>query len=214
MFFLQSFITIFSIVNPVGAIPIFVSLTSDLDARDSRRTAMVASLCLFLCLSIFAFAGRLILGTFGIQLAAFRAGGGVLLLLMALNMLSASTSRVKQSPAELAEAMDRDSVGVVPLGIPLLAGPGAISTAIVLQEGAESLAQSAMLLGAIGLTALLAVVLLSAGAPIAKLLGRTGINVATRIMGLLLAAMAIQFLASGLGELLPGLMGLAGEPAV
>ncbi len=203
--FLTSFVALLAIVNPIGIVPIFLTLTSGDSENDRRHTAHLSALSVGIILLLAAFAGEAILGFFGIGLPSFRVGGGILVLLMAISMLQAKQSRLRQSPSEAEYAEDKENVAVVPLAIPLMAGPGAISLAIIHGHQAVSLQNKFMLGGSIVAVALVALVSLSLAKPIGKALGVTGLNIATRIMGLILASIGVQMIAQGLLILLPGL---------
>jgi len=205
----QSFRTIaglLAILNPLGAIPIFLGLTLDQSPSQRRHTARLAALSVAAVLIVAAWAGESILGFFGVRIASFRIGGGILILLMAISMLTARTSGAKHTAEEAEEAEAKDSVGVVPIGIPLLAGPGAISLVIVDAQAADS-AGRFILSGIILLVAAIAWCTLLVANPIGRMLGQTGINIFTRLMGLLLAAVAVEYIAVGLLELFPALAG-------
>ncbi|MGA2151986.1 MAG: YchE family NAAT transporter [Geobacteraceae bacterium] len=193
------------IVNPVGVIPIFVSLTSDQPPQVRQRTARVAALSVGMVLITSCLLGESFLHFFGVSIASFRVGGGLLLLLMAISMFNAQQSGSKYLPEESREAGEKPDIAVVPLSVPLLAGPGAISTIIIYSNQAESWSHSAILIAIISIVALTVWVVLSMAVPAVKMLGKTGINIVTRLMGLLLAAIAVEFIANGLGQLLPGL---------
>ncbi|MFO7588495.1 MAG: NAAT family transporter [Gemmatimonadota bacterium] len=200
----RSFAGLLAILNPIGAVPIFLGLTLGHGPTQRRRAARHAALAVAVVLVAVVWAGEGILGFFGVRIASFRVGGGILILLMAISMLQARTSPSKQTREEAEEAGTRDSVGVVPVGVPLLAGPGAISLVIVD-------AQQAAMTGRLVLSATIVIVaaiawgaLLAAG-PIGRVLGRTGINIFTRLMGLLLAAVAVEYIATGLLGLFPAL---------
>ena len=193
------------IVNPVGVIPIFVSLTSDQPPQVRQRTARVAALSVGMVLIASCLLGESFLHFFGVSIASFRVGGGLLLLLMAISMFNAQQSGSKYLPEESREAGEKPDIAVVPLSVPLLAGPGAISTIIIYSNQAESWSHSAILIAIISIVALTVWIVLSMAVPAVKMLGKTGINIVTRLMGLLLAAIAVEFIANGLGQLLPGL---------
>lgn len=205
----QSAIALFVVANPIGVVPIFISLTNNQTEQETKRTARVASATAAIVLVASVFAGRPMLEFFGISLPSFSVGGGILILLMAIAMLQARTSRASHTPEEAQEAAEKDDVSVVPLGIPLIAGPAAISTVIIYANRATSWGDKLFLVlisivfaGAVWLALILA-------EPIKKVLGKTGINIVTRLLGLVLAAIAIEFIARGLGQLLPGLLGNA-----
>lgn len=196
-----------AILNPLGAIPVFISLTMGWDAATRMRTARIAAVATGLVLSTAALAGDRILAFFGISIAAFRVGGGILVLLMAIHMMQAKRSGARQTPEETEAAAEKDSVAVVPLAIPLLAGPGAISTVILNAHQTQGFLGFVMLGGIIWLMAGAVYLALTAAVPVARRLGVLGINITTRILGLLLAAIAVEFIADGLKELFPLLAG-------
>ena len=171
------------------------------------RLARIVALTVFLVLAGALFLGELLLAWVGISIAAFMVGGGILLLLHAVSMLQARTSSLRQTPEETMEASERHAIGVVPIGIPLLAGPGAISSVIIYAHQASGgIFGFIMLL--IPITAVCAVVWVTflLAQPIATRIGHTGLNILTRLMGLLLAAMAVEIVARGLIRLFPGLV--------
>jgi multiple antibiotic resistance protein len=156
-------------------------------------------------MTISAVAGEAVLSLFGIGIPEFHVGGGILLLLIAVSMLNARMSGARHTLEENSEAQLRDEIGVVPIGIPLLAGPGAISTAIIYAHKGHGWVDMLVLLGEIWLVAALVWIALLAGDRLMKVLGQTGLNIASRIMGLLLAAISVGFVTQGLKVLLPGL---------
>jgi len=188
---------LFAIMNPIGATPIFLELTDGQSVAERRQTAFTAALAVAVILIVSAWVGTYVLQFFGISLAAFRVGGGILILLMAIDMLNARPSRIRRTEEEKVEAQDHESVAVVPLAIPLLAGPGAISTVILNAHTLAALPQRIILTAIIiGVSATIWLALTLA-IPIGKLLGKTGNNILTRIMGLILAAIAVEFIITG-----------------
>ncbi len=201
-------LALFAIVDPVGMIPIFLLATRGFSQAQSRDAARIAALTVLGVLTLFAYLGEPMLEFFSIRLAAFSVAGGLLLLLLALSMVQAHVSPQRQTEDEAAEAGERNAVGVVPLGVPLLAGPGAITHVIVAAGPAQgSVVQLSLLLIPVALVALSVWLAFRAAPLIARHLGRTGIHVVTRLMGLIIAAISIEMIASGLGELFPGLLG-------
>ena len=199
------FAGLLAIVNPIGAIPVFISLTAGLSQHERERTARLSASAVAVVLLAALFTGEAILGFFGISIASFRVGGGVLLLLIAVSMMHARISHAKQTDEEVQDAAEKESVAVVPLAIPLLAGPGSISTIIVYAHR-NSVGGHYVVLGfEIVLVSLLVWGVFRMAPVLSDRLGRTGINVLTRIMGLILAAIAVEFMANGLRQLLPGL---------
>ena len=199
------FIGLFAVLNPLGVIPIFIGLTASHPSLDRVKTGTSAAWTCGAVLVVSLLVGNLILAFLGISLASFRVGGGILILLMALSMLHAKTSPAKQTSTEAREANEKESIGVVPLGIPLLAGPGSISTVIVFAGRTDAWLHKLVLCGGVVILALIVWLILRSGPLIAKMLGGIGINIATRIMGLTMAALGVEFIASGVKILLPGL---------
>jgi multiple antibiotic resistance protein len=201
-FAVTAFTSIFSIVDPFAALPVYLALT----ARDSpaRRSgiALRASLTCLTVLCVFAAGGSLLFRFFGITIPAFRVAGGILLFTVALEMMQAKPSGTRSTKEETEEGAAREDVGVMPVGVPLLSGPGAIASAMVLSQQAKTPLQTGAVFGAIGLTAALTWLVLRFADPVARVLGRTGLNLATRIMGLILAATAVQFVIDGVQEAL------------
>lgn len=196
---------IFAILNPLGTIPIYLSLMAGRSSAEMYRTTLKASIAVAVILTIAVWAGDAMLTFFGIGIPAFRIAGGLLVLLIAIAMFGAKTSPARHTDAEQVEAEAKIDISVVPLAIPLLAGPGAISLVIVDAHQAGSLPEKlAFNLGILGVAGIVWVVLRLAE-PIGARLGTGGLNIATRVMGLILAAMAVQFMADGMLELFPGL---------
>lgn len=205
--YLKFFAALLAIINPVGAIPIFINLTADKDEGGRNKNGFMASISMGIILIVVLFSGDAILRFFGISVGSFRVAGGILILLMAISMLHAKISHVKQTEEEGLDSAERNSVAVVPLGTPLLAGPGAISTVILYAQRYTSVVHYLYLLGVIVLLACLTFLLFRLAPTIARLLGKTGINVVTRLMGLIMAAVGVEFIANGLKQLLPVLGG-------
>jgi multiple antibiotic resistance protein len=202
--YLRFLVTLTAVLDPFLAVPIFLTLTAWQDARSRKALVTAVALTVFAVLTVAALLGDNILRVVGASLAAFRVGGGLVLLLMALAMLNAQAGGVRQSKEEAAELESGDVSGVVPLAVPLLAGPGAISTTILAAEKGGA-AHLGAILGCIALVAAMTWIVLQAAHVIGARMGTTGLNVATRLLGLLLAALAIQTMAEGLRELFPGL---------
>jgi len=201
--YLKFLAALISIVNPIGAIPVFIKLTESQLPADRRRTCLRSSVTTALVLLISLAIGEAILAFFGITIASFRVGGGILIMLIALAMLHAQTSQTRHTEEEMQDSLERDTVGVVPLGIPLLAGPGAISTIILHAQRYASFAHYLILAAEIMVVAAAVWLCLRSASPLATLLGRTGINIVTRIMGLIMTAVGVEFIASGLKQLFP-----------
>lgn len=199
------FVGLLAIVNPIGAIPVFISFTADQSDAQRRRTCTQAAVTAALVLSTALLMGEALLAFFGITPASFRVGGGILLLLIAISMMHARLSRAQHTREEAQDAAERESVGVVPLGIPLLAGPGAISSVILDAHRSNEVVHYAVLWAEILLVSALVWLFFRAAHLIGAALGRTGINVVTRLMGLIMASIAVEIMAVGLKQLFPGL---------
>ncbi|OIQ64238.1 hypothetical protein GALL_542130 [mine drainage metagenome] len=198
-------IALLAIVNPLGIIPFFILFTANFSAEQKKKTIIVSSISAFLVIALSTLIGADLLHFFGISIASFQVGGGMLLLLSSINMLNATTGAAKSTSDEVEEAADRASVAVVPLTIPLLTGPATISTVIIYASNTKSLWQHAVLIGYGVVVAVAAALCFLAAEPIARFLGKTGINVMTRLMGLILAALSIEMMSDGLLKLFPGL---------
>ncbi|HSI94974.1 MAG: MarC family protein [Methylophilaceae bacterium] len=197
-------IALFAIVNPIGTVPIFVAATEGWPSIDRSRTVRTIALTVFTVLSVAVFIGDKILTFFGISIPSFQVGGGILLLLMAISMMHGKAISDRQTVEEAQAAIDREAVAIVPLSIPLLAGPGAISSVIITAEQSGGFWGHLMLVIPVFVVAASTWAILSLSMAIANRLGAVGIIIVTRLMGLILAAMAIEFMTQGLGSLFPG----------
>lgn len=198
-------VALLAIVNPIGVVPFFIHFTQHLNAEQRRRTIRVSSFSAFVVIAVSALAGLQVIEFFGISLASFQVGGGTLLLISALQMLNAQPAETrKEDVAEGAQKADAgDSIAVVPLTIPLLTGPATISTMVIYADKTRHWWELMALVGfgvVVGAATFLA---FSAAGRIERLLGQTGINVMTRLMGLILAALAVEIMADGLIKLFP-----------
>ena len=193
--------SIFFLVDPFAALPTFLAVTEGDDANRRRKTAWKASLTTLVVLSAFAVAGQYIFRMFGITLPAFEIAGGIILLLIGLDMLAAKRSPTQESTEEATEARVKEDAGIVPLGIPMLAGPGAITSVMVLVGQAQTRWQMAAILIAILITAAICYLVLGNSARVARVLGDTGVRILVRIMGLLLVALAVQYFVNGMVDL-------------
>jgi len=195
--------SIFFLVDPFAAIPSFLAITEDAEPKRRKRMARKAALTCFIVLTSFALGGQLIFRMFGITLPAFEVAGGLILLLIGLDMLQAKRSPTQEALGDTEEAAAKEDAGIVPLGIPMLAGPGAISTVMVLVGQVPVLWHWEMgaVLGSIALTSLASFWVLAGAMRVRQVLGETGIRILVRIMGLLLVALAMQFFVNGLTDL-------------
>jgi multiple antibiotic resistance protein len=202
---LKPLIALLAIVNPIGVLPFFIHFTANLSREQRRRTIRVSAFSAFVVIAVSAVAGLKVIEFFGISLASFQVGGGCLLLISSLAMLNAQPAETK--PGDIDDGREKvdagASIAVVPLTIPLLTGPATISTVVIYAEKTRHLWELGVLVGYGVVIGLVTWLVFSASGRIAKVLGRTGINVMTRLMGLILAAMAVELLADGLTKLFP-----------
>lgn len=198
-------LTLFSILDPFAAIPLFLLLTGDRSRLERRATARTAALGVFAMLMVAGFSGDLILRLLGASLPAFQVGGGIVLFLMSLSMINAKLGPQRQTQEETDEATDRSAVGVVPIAMPLLVGPGSISATIIHMERGNGIEHKGLTVAILALICLAVWLVLQLARPIGDRLGTTGLNILNRIFGLLLAAVAVQIFANGLRGLFPAL---------
>jgi multiple antibiotic resistance protein len=203
--YLKIFISLIAIVNPLGAIPIYVDLIKGMADQERHRIINVVATTVGLILLASLLFGEAILQFFGITIHSFRVGGGILLLLMAISMLHAKVSAITQTQEEAEESRDKESIAIVPLSIPLLAGPGGISTVVIAGHRASGMGHYAVIAVEIVVLSLILWTVLRLAPLISKHISATGINISTRIMGLILAAIAVEFIANGLKGLFPAL---------
>ena len=200
-------VTLLAIVNPLAIVPFFIHYTQGFTRAQRRETIWTASFAAFVVIASSALLGIQLLDFFSISLASFQVGGGMLLLTSAINMLNAQPAEAKPHTREMEEGAAKAAMGasiaVVPLTIPLLTGPATISTVVIYAEKAKTFWQLATLVGYGVVIGLATAVCFALADPIARVLGRTGINVMTRLMGLILAALAVEVMTDGLHKLFP-----------
>lgn len=195
------------ILDPFAAVPVFLGLTADHSPAERARVARIVALSVGVVLVLAALSGEQILRAMGTSLASFRVGGGIVLLLMALAMLRGQPDNLRATPGEARAAADRQSVALVPIAIPLLAGPGSISTVIIQMHRSTAPHHQALVVGCILLVCVLLWAVLRLAAPIGSALGPIGLNVLNRLFGLILTAIAVEIMANGLRVLFPLLGG-------
>ena len=204
---LKPLVTLLAIVNPLAIIPFFIHYTQHFTEEQRRNTVRISSISTFVVIAVSALLGLHILEFFGISLASFQVGGGMLLLISAMNMLNAQPAEAKTTTHELEDGAEKAAMGasiaVVPLTIPLLTGPATMSTVVIYAEKAKTVLQLWTLVGYGVIVALATALCFSMAQPIARALGKTGINVMTRLMGLILAALAVEVMSDGLTKLFP-----------
>ena len=195
-FALLSFTSFFTLINPLGVMPIFMTMTAELDKAHRIKTAQKASLVAFITILFFAFSGQLLFNFFGISVHSLRIVGGVIFFLMGMDMLQARLGRVKVKESEVKSYIN--DISITPLAIPMICGPGAITNSIILMEDASSVPLKLVLLASVFLVMLVTYLVLYSSARIVKVLGETGNNVLMRIMGLIVMVIAVEFFFSGL----------------
>lgn len=206
-YLLKVAVALFAIVNPVGSLPVFISATNGWKKAERSRTARTVALTVLIVLGVASFIGDGVLDFFGISIPSFQAGGGILLLLISISMMHGKQGGTRQTAEEAQTMAEREVIAIVPLSIPLLAGPGAISSMIITAQQHPGLWGHLSLLLPIALVALSVWGLLSLADVVTGFLGTIGINIVTRLMGIILAAMAVEFIAHGLIGLFPVLAG-------
>ena len=206
--FTTAFITFVVIIDPPGCAPIFASLTSGTDQSHRRKMAIRSSLVAWCILLFFALLGEPLLDTLGISLSAFRLAGGIMLFIIALEMVfEKRTERREERAKEIEGTPEAEDISVFPMAIPMIAGPGSIATIMLLCARANGLAEGAVVLAAMTTVILLTLLSLLAAGPLMKLIGAKLEGMITRILGVILAALAAQFVLDGLERSLPGLAG-------
>ncbi len=201
-FFSKCFPSILSIVDPLALVPIYLAMVGGEARAEQRRVAMRATVTMTIVLATFATGGEVLFHFFGITIPAFKIAGGVLLFFNALEMIHAKALESRATAEEQSEAKTRADVAIIPLGIPLLSGPGAIATATMWSTRARTIADRLALYGSILAVAMVTIVALFFASGLVRLFKQTGINIATRVMGLILAATAAQFVVDGVREIL------------
>jgi multiple antibiotic resistance protein len=204
-FSLLSLSAVFFVVDPMGALPVFVAMTQRDTEEKRRQMARRASITAFVILTLFAVAGTVIFRLLGVTLGAFKVAGGILLLLTSIEMLTAKQARTRIIPEEQQEGTDKDDVAIFPLAIPLLAGPGAIATVTALMGRAGRTLFMVPVIVSIAITCVASYAMLRAASRISSLLGVTGLNVMNRVIGLIIGAIAVQFVFDGLKDTFPRL---------
>jgi multiple antibiotic resistance protein len=204
-FGLVAFSAVFFVVDPLAVLPIFLAITASDTSAQKRATALRAAITCGITLTVFAAAGSLIFRFFGITLGAFKIAGGVLLFLVALDMMQARPSRTRSTPEEEKEGVSKADVAIIPLAIPLLSGPGSIATVMVLMSRHKQLIYAIPVFVSIVVTAIITWLMLRGAEWMERRLSKTFMNVVTRVMGLILAAVAVEFVISGIKDVMPTL---------
>ena len=202
------FTSFFSLINPLGSMPVFLTMTSNLNKKERARTAIKAVITAFITLMLFAFGGQMLFQFFGISVDSFRIVGGIIFFMMGYDMLNARLSSMKNlSHDQVKDYVD--DISVTPLGIPMIAGPGAITNSIVLMQDSETFALKMVLVGTILFTMILTLVIYLGGSTITKFLGETGNKIMLKLMGLIVMVIAVEFFFAGLTPILRNILNLS-----
>lgn len=199
-FGLLAFTSFFTLINPLSTMPIFMTMTADLNQGQRTTIAKNASVIAFLTIVLFAFLGQLLFSFFGISVNSFRVVGGIIFFLMGMDMLQARLGKVKMKDSEIKNYAS--DITVTPLAIPMICGPGALTNAIVLMEDAHTIAHKLIMISAVLVVMLLTFIIFYSSSKIIKLMGQTGLNVMMRLMGLIVMVIAVEFFFSGLKPIL------------
>lgn len=202
--YLRMLTGLFAVIGPLSTVPLFLNFTENV-ATQRKHIARISAFAVGCILTVSVLAGTNILQIFNISIEGFRVAGGILLLTISFDMLQAKTSRTRRTPEEDQEAVNSSEIGVVPLALPLLAGPGAISTVILFSQQAPTIAHKLVLIALCWLMASTVWICFHLAPQIGRHLSQTSMNISSRVMGLILAAMAVEFIVDGIRTLLPGL---------
>ncbi len=205
-FGLLAFTSFFTLVNPMGSMPVFLGMTSELEQEHRNKTAFKAVLIAGLTLVFFMYTGKLLFNFFGISIHSFRIVGGVIFFIMGMDMLQARLGKIKVRENEINQYVN--DIAVTPLAIPMICGPGAITNAIVLMGDADNVGKKIVLIISTLLVMVLTLVIYYGGSRLLKVLGQTGLNVLTRLMGLILMVVAVEFFFSGLKPILKNIFNI------
>ncbi|WP_027418618.1 MarC family protein [Crocinitomix catalasitica] len=200
VFGLLVFTSFFTLINPLGTMPIFLTMTKDIDLQNRNKTAKKASAVSFVTIVMFAFSGQLLFNFFGISVNSFRIVGGVIFFLMGMDMLQARLGKVKIKESEVKTYVN--DISITPLAIPMIYGPGALTNAIVMMEDANTFNKKNVLVLALFMVIVLTYIILYSSSKIIKILGETGNNVMMRLMGLIVMVIAVEFFFAGLKPIL------------
>lgn len=204
-YLITAFVSLFAIVDVIGNTPMFLSITPNNTHLERVRMARKAAVAVLVILTAFAFLGNRIFQFFGITIDAFRIAGGLILIKIALDMVEAKSLRTRHTPEEDQEGMTKEDVAIIPLAMPMLSGPGAISTVIVLTSQATSVGMMGALIAAIALNAFLVYLILRSSARVVAIFKETGMRILTRILGIILASIAMQFILTGIQGFFTGI---------
>ena len=197
-FLILSIISLITLINPVGIIPTYLNIIENFNDKEQKEITFKACIVAFILLLIFAIMGTFIFNFFNLTIYAFKIVGGILFFRIGLNMVESKVSRTKSTPQEEKEALNKEDITYTPLGIPLIAGPGAITSVMILSEGVVSIPEKILFVLAIAICIIITYIILSASKKMSRMIGTTGIRVIQRVMGIILMAIAVQLIFNGL----------------
>ena len=197
-FLILSIISLITLINPVGIIPTYLNIIENFNDKEQKEITFKACIVAFILLLIFAIMGTFIFNFFNLTIYAFKIVGGILFFRIGLNMVESKVSRTKSTPQEEKEALNKEDITYTPLGIPLIAGPGAITSVMILSEGVVSTPEKILFVLAISICIIITYIILSASKKMSRMIGTTGIRVIQRVMGIILMAIAVQLIFNGL----------------
>ena len=201
-FFIISFTSLFALVNPIGFSPMFISLVDNMNAQEKKQIAAKGVFTAGLTLTIFLFIGELIFQFFGITIEAFKIAGGILFMRSSFNLIEVKKSRTRTTPAEEQNTLNKDDIAYTPIGIPLIAGPGAITSIMVLSTSNPNIAYKICLFLVILLTMLITLLILRMSSKITQKIGTSGLRIIQRMMGIILLTISVQFIIDGIKSII------------
>ncbi len=201
-FFILCFSSLFALINPIGIVPIFISITEEYTDQEKNKIAFKAVIFAFFILIIFSLIGELIFTFYGITIDAFRVAGGIVLFKISLDMIESKRSRTRTTPMEEKEAEEKNEIAYNPLGVPLIAGPGSIASVMILSSESSEFIQRISLFFALGLVLLITLLIFKLSKYLSKTFGRSGLRIMQRVMGLILMVISIEFIFKGVEQII------------
>ena len=199
-FFVLCFSSLFALINPIGIVPIFITITDDYNQNERNKIALKAIVFSFIVLVIFSLIGDLIFSFYGITIHAFRIAGGILLFKISLDMIESKRSRTRTTPLEVEEAEEKNEVAYTPLGVPLIAGPGSIASMMILSSESNTSTDKITLFLSLLIVLLITFIIFRLSKILSKYVGRSGLRIIQRVMGLILMVISIEFILKGIEE--------------
>jgi multiple antibiotic resistance protein len=199
-FFILCFSSLFALINPIGNVPIFITLTENYNQKERNKIALKAIIFSFFVLIMFAQIGDLIFSFYGITIHAFRIAGGILLFKISLDMVESKRSRTKTTPSEMEEAEEKNEVAYTPIGIPLIAGPGSIASIMILSSEAKNFLDKTTLFATLAIVLIITYIIFKLSKLLSNYFGKSGLRIMQRIMGLILLVISIEFILKGIHD--------------